>query len=232
MSKADSADAPEPILLAWSGGKDSTLALEALRADPQVRVMGLLTTVTRGFERVSMHGVRRSLLCLQVAALDLPLYEAPIPPQASNEAYEASLAAALCRVNSEVRALHTVAFGDLFLADVRSYRERHLAALGWGCRFPLWSSDTASLAKHFVTAGYRAVVVCVDTQMLPREFVAREYDLDFLRDLPPGVDPCGENGEFHTFVYAGPLFASGLLVRRGEIVVRDERFVYCDLKTE
>jgi uncharacterized protein (TIGR00290 family) len=219
----------KPILLAWSGGKDSTLALERLLADPHWRVVGLVTTVTSGYERIAIHGVRRSILRAQVAALDLALIEAEIPPQASNEVYEAAFAAALKTAQEREPDVVDIAFGDLYLADVRAYREALLARLGWRGVYPLWGEDTAWLARHFITRGYRAILTCVDTQQLAAEFCGRDFDTALLADLPPTCDPCGENGEFHTCVYAGPLWPQSLQLLRGERVLRDARFQYVDL---
>lgn len=218
-----------PILLAWSGGKDSTLALAQLIADARWHVAGLLTTVTSGYERIAIHGVRRSILHRQAAALRLPLYEAQIPPQASNDAYESAFAAALARAQAHCAPLLTIAFGDLFLADVRAYREALLARLGWRGQYPLWGSDTARLAQAFIGAGHRAILSCVDTQQLAADFCGRDFDAALLADLPASCDPCGENGEFHTCVHDSPLFEAPIAMRRGERVLRDGRFEYIDL---
>jgi uncharacterized protein (TIGR00290 family) len=218
-----------PVALAWSGGKDSSLALAALRADPAVEVVALVTTVTRDFDRISMHGVRRSVLHAQVEALGLPLIEATIPGAASNASYEESLKAALEDLRRQNPELRHLAFGDLFLADVRAYRETVLPPLGWTPLFPLWGRDTAVLAREFVDAGYRAILTCVDTSQLGAEFAGRDFDAALLADLPPSVDPCGERGEFHTCVYAGPIFRRPLAVQAGARVRRDDRFEYCDV---
>ena len=218
-----------PIALAWSGGKDSSLALAALRADPTVEVVALVTTVTRDFDRISMHGVRRTVLDAQVAAIGLPLIEATIPAAASNMVYEEALAAALAILRQLHPGVRHLAFGDLFLADVRAYRERMLPPLGWVPEFPLWGRDTAALARDFVTAGYRAIVTCVDTTQLEAAFAGREFDAALLADLPATVDPCGERGEFHTCVYAGPIFRQPLALEAGARVRRDGRFEYCDV---
>jgi uncharacterized protein (TIGR00290 family) len=218
-----------PVALAWSGGKDSSLALATLRADPAVEVVALVTTITADFDRISMHGVRRTVLETQVASLGLPLVEATIPATASNLIYEEAFAAALAVLRLQQPDLRHLAFGDLFLADVRAYRESLLPPLGWEPVFPLWGRDTATLARDFVTAGYRAVVTCVDTTQLGAEFAGREFDAAFLADLPPMVDPCGERGEFHTCVYAGPIFSRPLALQVGERVRRDGRFEYCDI---
>ncbi|HEY2895671.1 MAG TPA: hypothetical protein VGJ12_00940 [Gemmatimonadaceae bacterium] len=220
---------PEPVLVAWSGGKDSALVLRAVLADPSLQVEALLTTVTREYDRISVHGVRRSLLHAQVRALELPLLEMEIPASCDNATYEAALADALRGARARNDGLHRCVFGDLFLEDVRRYREERLASLGMQPIFPLWGRDTSTLAREFIHDGFRAVVVCVDSTVLDASFSGREYDVSFLAELPPGVDPCGENGEFHTFVYDGPLFRERMKFSIGETVVRDERFVYTDL---
>jgi uncharacterized protein (TIGR00290 family) len=217
------------VLLAWSGGKDSTLALAALRADPGYRVLGLLTTITRDYDRISMHGVRRSVLEAQVHALGVPLLEVSISSGADNAEYEAAFGFGLRAAAERWPDLRHIAFGDLFLADVRAYRERLLAASGWTGVFPLWGENTTALARHFVQAGYRAVLTCVDTAQLPATFAGREFDAALLAELPPTVDPCGERGEFHTCVYAGPLFTRPLPLVTGDRVRRDGRFEYADV---
>jgi uncharacterized protein (TIGR00290 family) len=218
-------DTREPVVLAWSGGKDSALALDALRTDG-VPVAGLITTVTAGYERISMHGVRRTLLAAQADAVGLPLIEARIPQHASNAAYEAAFADAIAPARS--RGVMRVAFGDLFLADVRAYRERQLAALGMEPVFPLWLRDTAALARDFIAREFEAVLVCADPAKIDASFAGRRFDADLLRDLPSGADPCGENGEFHTFVFNGPGFVRPVPISIGPVVERDG-FVFCDL---
>ncbi|HEX2249510.1 MAG TPA: hypothetical protein VHH32_04130 [Gemmatimonadales bacterium] len=218
------------VALAWSGGKDSSLALAALRADPCFNVVALLTTVTADYDRISMHGVRRSILDAQVAELELPLLEATIPAAASNQLYEQALAGVLESLREQYPDLRHLAFGDLFLADVRAYRERLLQPLGWEPVFPLWGRDTTRLAHQFVDEGYRAILTCVDTAQLDPEFAGREYDAKLLGELPDTVDPCGERGEFHTCVYGGPIFRRPLSLVRGSRVRRDDRFEYCDLR--
>jgi len=215
--------------VAWSGGKDSALALRETLHDGRYRVAGLLTTVTGEYDRISMHGVRRTLLRRQAESLGLPLEEVVISPGATNDEYEGKMAATLAALRDRVSGLDTVVFGDLFLADIRAYRERMLARIGMRGLFPLWLRDTAAVAREFVHLGYRAVLVCVDAQQLTPEFAGREFDLELLRDFPSSVDPCGENGEFHTFVYAGPGFRHAVRHERGPVVLRDRRFVYCDL---
>jgi uncharacterized protein (TIGR00290 family) len=206
------------LALAWSGGKDSALALHALRAagrEPSV----LLTTVTEGVERISIHGVRRELLLRQAAATGIPLVEVRIPLPCPNEVYEARMADALAA--PPLDAVTEVAFGDLFLADVRAYREERLAPTGRAAVFPLWGRDTAELARTFIEEGFEAIVATVDPDSLDASFAGRSYDEIFLKDLPPTVDPCGENGEFHTFVHAGPVLSAPLAVATGEMVGRD-----------
>lgn len=222
---------PIEIVLAWSGGKDSALALAALQADPAFRVVALLTTVTADYDRISIHGVRRSVLAAQMAALQrpLPLIEAAMPAAASNVIYEESLADALARARSSGVDARHLAFGDLFLEDVRRYREELLARLGYTGVFPLWGRPTGPLAQRFVAEGYRAVLTCVDTRQLAADFAGREFDAALLTDLPDDVDPCGERGEFHTCVFDGPLFSVPVRLVRGHRVHRDGRFEYQDL---
>jgi uncharacterized protein (TIGR00290 family) len=224
-SAVDPTQPQEPLALSWSGGKDSACALSALRAEgPPPSV--LLTTVTATYDRVSMHGVRRELLARQAAAAALPLVEVPIPAACPDDVYEAQMREAL-RARG-LGGVSAVAFGDLFLADVRAYRERQLAKAGKQALFPLWGEDTAALARRFVATGFAAVVVCVDPTKLDPSFAGRPYDARLLDDLPGDVDPCGENGEFHTFVSAGPIFAQPISCKIGPRLVRDG-FVFCDL---
>jgi uncharacterized protein (TIGR00290 family) len=214
------------VVLGWSGGKDSALALRALRETAGIKVRGLLTTVTESFDRVSMHGVRRELLARQATAAGLPLVEVAIPPECPNEVYEARMARAL--ETPPLDAIGEIAFGDLFLEDVRAYREERLEAAGKRGRFPLWGCDTAALAREFVAAGFEAVVVCLDPRKLHGSFAGRAYDERLLAELPADVDPCGENGEFHTFVHAGPVFSDRVPVVLGDTVERDG-FAFRDL---
>ena len=229
MGLAEIEKQSQPVVVAWSGGKDSALALREIVGDARYRVAALLTTVTAEYDRISMHGVRRSLLHRQAESLGLPLEEVVISPGATNDDYETNMGGALAALRTRISGLDTVVFGDLFLADIRAYRERMLARLGLRGLFPLWLRDTRSLAHEFVRLGYRAVLVCVDAAQLAGEFAGREFDADLLRDLPSDVDPCGENGEFHTFVCAGPGLREPVPHERGPLVVRDGRFVYCDL---
>ena len=218
-----------PVALSWSGGKDSSLALAALQADPRYEVVALLTSITSGYDRVSIHGVRRALVEAQAAAIGLPLFEVELQPQSSNEAYEAAFLSALSRLRVAHPEVQCVAFGDLYLADVRAYRERLLEATAFSPVFPLWGRDTKMLAREFIDAGFRATLVCVDTTQLSAEFAGRAFDDSLLSSLPASVDPCGEGGEFHTFVSEGPIFRSPIAIVRGETELREERFAYCDL---
>ena len=222
------------VVLSWSGGKDSALALWTMRKEG-TEPAALLTTIVEDGDRVGTHAVRAGLVRAQAAAAGLPLIEAPIPAAPSNEVYEACIAAAL---DAEPPAgpaaavssadITTVAFADLFLADIRAYREERLARIGREAIFPLWGRDTAVLAREFIAAGFGATLVVVDTDQFDASFVGRRFDAELLAELPEGVDPCGENGEFHTFVDSGPIFAGPIPVALGEL--RDEgRFVYRDL---
>ena len=215
------------VLFCWSGGKDSAMALHVLRQQSDLQVAALLTTVTEGYERISMHGVRRALLVRQAEAIGLPLQEVRIPPQCVNPLYESRMREAL--LAQKAASVRQVAFGDIFLEDLREYRERNLAQVEMTAVFPIWRRDTRELARDFCGQGFRAIAVCIDAKKLGREFAGRELDESFFSDLPAGVDPCGENGEFHTFVYDAPVFASAIGVARGETVERDG-FYYCDLR--
>lgn len=215
-------------LLSWSGGKDAAWALHALRQVGAVQVVGLLTTLTEGYDRIAMQGIRREVLHAQARAAGLPVIEAWIPPAADNARYEASFADALARAQARWPGLARIAFGDLFLADVRAWRETLCARLGWTPLFPLFGSDTAHLARTMLAGGLRAQLCCVDTRQLDARFAGRAFDADLLAELPAGCDPCGERGEFHTCVQAGPMFAAPLALARGETVLREERFAYTD----
>lgn len=223
------AQSPEEVLFCWSGGKDSAMALHALRASPGIRVTALLTTITEEYDRISMHGVRRVLLERQAESLDLPLHAVLIPPQCSNVIYEARMQEAL-ELHLAKGVCH-VAFGDIFLEDLRAYREKNLERIGMRALFPIWKRDTRELASDFVRAGFRAVTVCIDPRVLDDSFVGRELDTAFFASLPPAVDACGENGEFHTFVFDGPVFHAPIAFRTGEKVMRDG-FRFCDLLPE
>ena len=217
----------EKVLLAWSGGKDCALSLYELQKSGEYKIAGLLTTITAKYDRISMHGVRRKLLLEQASNINLPLEEIFLPQNSSIDVYEAAMRSVLEK--KEVEGVKSVVFGDVFLDDVREYREEKLRQVGFKGIFPLWKRDTAELARIFIESGFKAIVTCVDTEHLDGAFVGKEYDRDFLDELPEDVDPCGENGEFHTFVYDGPVFNSIIKVSRGQVVLRDERFYFCDL---
>jgi len=214
------------VALSWSGGKDSALALWVLREELGIEPEALLTTFTEDYDRVSMHGVRRELVRAQAAAAGVPLVEVEIPAACVNATYEERMAAALA--SPPLVDLPTMAFADLYLEDIRAYREERLRPVGREALFPLWGRDTAELARRFVAAGFEAILVCVDPRKLDPSFAGRSFDEALLEDLPDGVDPCGEDGEFHTFVHAGPIFAAPIAVEPGERVERDG-FVFRDL---
>jgi uncharacterized protein (TIGR00290 family) len=211
--------------LSWSGGKDSALTLWALRLQG-VEPEALITTVTDAYDRISMHGVRRELLAKQADATGIPLVEVRIPPACVNEVYEARMTEAFA--SAPLASVETVAFGDLFLEDVRAYREERLTASGRRGVFPLWRRDTGVLAREFIAAGFQAFIVTLDPRALDASFAGRAYDEQLLAELPASVDPCGENGEFHTFVHAGPIFNEPIACETGEVVER-EGFVFCDV---
>ena len=213
-----------PILLAWSGGKDCLMALDRLLADPQWKLAGLLTTIDRCTDRVAMHDVRGDVLRAQADALGLPLIEMPVDGNVANADYEAALALALDAARMATPACAVIAFGDLFLADIRSWREASLQRLGWKADFPLWGTPTDELARAFLARGHRAVVTTVDLEQLDGAFCGRDFDQAFLAELPPSVDPCGENGEFHTLCHAGPLFHSPFELEAGVTTTHAGRF--------
>jgi uncharacterized protein (TIGR00290 family) len=215
-----------PILFCWSGGKDSAVALHALREFADLRVVALLTTVTETYDRISMHGVRRELLVRQAESIGLPVHEVRIPPQCINSVYEERMEEAL-RLHYDA-GVRIVAFGDIFLEDLRAYRERNLARIGMTALFPIWKRDTRELIRSLQSEGFRAITACIDPRVLSPTFAGRELDVQFVKDLPSNVDPCGENGEFHTFVFDGPIFRKPIQVHVGEIVKRDS-FIYADL---
>ncbi len=217
----------EKVLLSWSGGKDSAMALHALQQARTYEVSALLTTVTQGYDRISMHGVRRTLLERQAAALNLKLYQVTISKGTTNREYEAKMELGLKHYHG--RGVRAVAFGDIFLEDLRSYREGNLARLGMQGLFPIWKRDTGELVRAFIDLGFKAVVVCVDTRVLDLSFAGQTIDKDFLERLPAHVDPCGEYGEFHSFVYDGPLFKEPVRFSTGEVAVRETHFGFCDL---
>lgn len=214
-------------IVSWSGGKDCLLAYWHART--VFDIVALVTTVTREFGRISMHGVRVKLLQQQADSLGVPLRLVEIPHPCSNAIYEEAMQAAWTTVQKE--GVEAVICGDLFLEDVRRYREERLFGAA-ACRFPIWKRPTSEIAREFIDLGFRAVLCCVDTQALPAVFAGREFDDALLRDLPASVDPCGENGEFHTFVYDGPAFTTPIAFERGQRVLREQRFSYCDLLTK
>jgi uncharacterized protein (TIGR00290 family) len=214
------------ILLSWSGGKDSARALYEIQKANSRGVAALITTITEDYDRISMHGVRRALLEQQAEALGLPLKKVFIPKDSTNATYESRMRALL--EEGRRQGIDTVAFGDIFLEDLKLYREKNLAQIGMKAIFPIWKRDTQELAASFIQLGFKAVVVCVDTNVLDSSFAGRAIDKEFLQDLPANVDPCGENGEFHSFVYDGPNFQQKVGHALGE-VVRKDRFCFCDL---
>ena len=214
------------VALSWSSGKDSAWSLHLLRQDPAVEVAALITTVNQEFGRVAMHGVRHDLVKLQAESADVPLWTVPLPWPCSNDQYEARMRDVCDRAVRE--GITAIAFGDLFLADIRAYREKQLAGTGLEPVFPVWQMPTRELADEMIAAGLRATITCVNPRVLSPEFAGREFDAQLLCDLPPEIDPCAENGEFHTFVHDGPMFSRPIPVEPGEIVERDG-FVFADL---
>ena len=217
----------ERVLFTWSGGKDSAMALYELQKVGDYEILALLTTVTKDYDRISMHGVRRILLEQQADSLGYRLEQVFISKSASNEEYEAKMQEILEKYLKA--GVCVIAFGDIFLEDVRKYREENLSKIGMKAVFPIWKRNTTELAHTFVDLGFKAVITCVDSKVLDKGFVGRRFDKQFLSELPSNVDPCGENGEFHSFVYDGPIFQENLLYELGEVVFRDNRFYFCDL---
>jgi uncharacterized protein (TIGR00290 family) len=217
---------PPRAVLAWSSGKDSAWALHVLRQRAEVEVVGLLTTINAQFDRVAMHAVRTELLQAQARAAGLALHPVHIPWPCSNDDYEAAMARAVERLRAD--GITVMAFGDLFLTDIRNYRESKLAGTGIRPEFPLWGLPTQQLARDMIEGGLKARITCVDPKQIPAALVGRDYDARLLADLPQGADPCGENGEFHSFAYAGPMFDAPIPIRPGEIVERDG-FAFADL---
>ncbi|MEM2122803.1 MAG: diphthine--ammonia ligase [Candidatus Bathyarchaeia archaeon] len=217
----------EKAILTWSGGKDCTMALYELQKAQRYEILALLATVTKDYDRISMHGVRSILVEQQARSLGLPLEKIYIAKDSSNEEYEAGMRDRLMQYRNQ--GVLSVAFGDIFLEEVKEYREGNLSKLGMKGVYPLWKRDTAELARAFIGLGFKAITTCVDSEFLGGEFVGREFDERFLSELPQGVDPCGENGEFHSFVYDGPIFAWKIPYVRGDVVLRDDRFYFCDL---
>jgi uncharacterized protein (TIGR00290 family) len=216
----------QKILFGWSGGKDSAMALYEILKSSEYQVVSLLTTITEDYDRISMHGVRRILLEQQAKSLDIPLYKVFIPKDCSNEIYAAKMTEALNKFKQD--GIEKVAFGDIFLEDVKKYREDNLARLNMNGVFPIWGRDSAELAHSFISLGFKSVISCIDTKVMDKKFLGRQFDEDFLANLPPNIDPSGENGEFHSFVYDGPIFKQRIGYKRGEMVLRDS-FHFCDL---
>lgn len=218
----------EKVLFSWSGGKDSALALYEIKKRQDLEIVSLITTITEDYDRISMHGVRRVLLEDQAESLGIPLYNIFISRNSSDEEYGQKMKEMLTHFSRlDVTA---VVFGDIFLEDLRRFREDQLSRVGMKGLFPLWKKDTAELAHEFINLGFRAVVTSTDSKMLDGKFVGREMDERFLAQIPPSVDPCGENGEFHSFVFSGPIFRKRIRFSVGEVVFRENRFYYCDLE--
>jgi len=217
---------PEKVIFCWSGGKDSALALYEVINNQQYDILTLLTTVTEDYDRISMHGVRRVLLERQAQSLDFPLEIVPIPKDCSNEEYQTRMERTLDKYRKQ--SIASVVFGDIFLEDLRKYREDNLAKMAMQGIFPLWQRDSSQLTRKLIDTGFKAIVTCVDAKALDRSFVGRIIDDDFINDLPSSVDPNGENGEFHSFVFDGPIFKEKILFTTGEVVQRDS-FYYGDL---
>jgi uncharacterized protein (TIGR00290 family) len=217
----------QKVIFCWSGGKDSAQALHELRRTGEHEIAALMTTVTADYGRVSMHGFREELLDCQAAALGLPLEKVLIPKECTNEIYETRMSALLEKYKAQ--GVRTAVFGDIFLEDLRSWREEKLAQIGFTALFPIWKRNTTELARSFIDLTFRAVLTCVDTTSLDGSFAGRSFDRTLLKDLPDSVDPCGENGEFHSFVHDGPIFREPIAFKIGERVLREERFSFCDL---
>jgi uncharacterized protein (TIGR00290 family) len=217
----------EKSLLSWSGGKDSALALSRIKNDENYRLVAFLTSLTKDYNRVSMHGIRQVLLERQAESLGLPLESVYISKNSSNEEYEFKMGSVLNKFIKN--GVTSVVFGDVYLEDVRKYREENLSRIGMKAVFPLWGSDTSDLATEFMDSGFKAIITCIDSKFLDRKLVGREFDKAFLSELPTNVDPCGEKGEFHSFVYAGPIFKKEISFKKGRIVRRNDRFFFCDL---
>jgi uncharacterized protein (TIGR00290 family) len=218
----------EKVLFSWSGGKDSALALYEIKKRQDLEIVSLITTITEDYDRISIHGVRRVLLESQAESLGLPLYKIFISKRSSDEEYGHKMKETLTHFSR--LGVTSVVFGDIFLEDLRKYREKQLSIVGMEGIFPLWKKDTHELAQAFIDLGFRAIVTSTDSKMLDGKFVGRELDEKFLAQIPPSIDPCGENGEFHSFVFSGPIFKKRVSFRVGEVVMRENQFYYCDLE--
>lgn len=216
----------EPIAMSWSGGKDSSFALYTLMKDKRYRVVSLLTTITKEFDRISMHGVRRELLNRQSRSIEIPVLQVEITYRAGNEEYERKMKEAVESLKSQ--GISKVAFGDIYLEDIRRYREEKMAQAGMSCIFPLWGYDPGKLSRKIIESGFRATICTVDPKKIGKEYAGKDYSLELIESLPKNVDPCGEKGEFHTFAYNGPIFKSPVGFVRGEVVERDG-FFFADL---
>lgn len=216
----------EKILLSWSGGKDSTLALYELMKQDKYDIT-LLSTITDKYERISMHGVRETLIDRQAESLGCYLEKVYISPECTNEEYGRKMEEAMSKYKK--LGVTKIAFGDLFLQDIREYREKNLQKAGMGAIFPIWGNNTGALANTFIELNFKAILTCVDTKALDGAFAGRLYDKKLLADLPENIDPCGENGEFHSFVFDGPIFKKKINFTVGEKTLRNERFEFCDL---
>ena len=217
----------EKVIFSWSGGKDSAIALHEIQKAGQYEIRTLLTTVNAEYDRISIHGVRRELLEQQALSLGLPLEQILLLKDFSNEEYENKMQKTLEKYKEA--GVNSVVFGDIFLEDLKQHRENKLSTIGMTGVFPIWKKDTRKLAQKFIDSGFKAVITCVDSQVLDKKFVGREFDSQFLSELDDEIDPCGENGEFHSFVYDGPIFQNTIKQKRGEIVLRAKRFYFCDL---
>lgn len=217
----------QKVIMSWSGGKDSSMAFYEAQKTHGFEITALLTTVTEGYDRISMHGVRRVLLEKQAASLGIEVEKVVISQKSSNEEYEGRMRETLLKYKNQ--GISSIVIGDIFLEDLKKYREDKLSEIDMTGIFPLWKRDTTELAETFIDLGFKAIITCIDSDMLDKSFVGRTFDLEFLSDLPSSIDPCGENGEFHSFVYDGPIFRYPIPCQTGEIVLRDNRFYFCDV---
>jgi len=216
----------EKVIFSWSGGKDSAISLYEIQRSGKYEIVSLLTTITKGYDRVSMHGVPRTLIEQQACSLGLPITEIFISKSCSNEEYESKMKRALTKFKQD--GVSSTVFGDIFLDEVREYRENNLSKIGMNAIFPIWGRETTKLTESFIALGFQAIITCIDSKVLDKKFIGRRLDKDFLTELPPDVDPGGENGEFHSFVFDGPIFRERIHFSPGEIVLRDS-FYFCDL---